>query len=262
MTTPTTPQNTAPTGTAPQNAAPPAVVRWQTAGDRGKRRTNEDAYDIHSGSTDDPLGDHAVAVVCDGLGGHTAGDVASKTAVDAFMSAYVAPKSAGGSTESVRKRLDRALEAANQAIWQAVADKPELGNMGTTLTACAVTRDGVEWVSAGDSPLYLVRVSSPTRCKALNTRHNEPHNANRLTSCLLGDRIPIICQSGDPVPIRPDEIILIASDGLDTIGSRTIIRVLKENQGPDAAAQLVATVLAKRKLKQDNISVVLTGAGL
>lgn len=137
--------------------------------DVGLRRTdNEDAFFI-----DDDLGLYAVA---DGLGGHAAGEVASRTALEVFASHVerhraelqrvtlaLSPGIANTHTlppdvlEPVQGVLEAAVELANQAVWDLSRRDPLYAGMGCTLTAVAVMGPKAAMVHVGDSRLYLTR---------------------------------------------------------------------------------------------------------
>ena len=158
----------------------------------GAREVQQDEHGLIDGATLDPDGRHPVVIVADGMGGHAGGEMASRVAVRAFMDAYDLDGAPAG-------RLRAGLDAANRAIDAAVCENLSLDGMGTTLVAGAVTTDGLEWISVGDSPLYLYRGG---RLKRLNEDHSmapiiealresDPEtargmNPNKLRSALVG----------------------------------------------------------------------------
>ena len=105
------------------------------------RPNNEDAfYPEHDGGASDRL----LAAVADGMGGHTGGEVASRTAVACAVNTEGSPR-------------DR-IEAANQAVMTAVLDAPDLAGMGTTFTLAQLDPGGrLTLGHVGDSRAYLLR---------------------------------------------------------------------------------------------------------
>lgn len=123
---------TAPPGGLPQRSS------WYT--DRGRRSVNQDAVVVRTLSDGRDL-----AAVCDGMGSHAEGGVASHIALEAMVAAL-----SGGS------RLQEAVEGANEAVLAAAAEAPEREGMATTLVA--VLREGTHYEIAniGDSRAYRI----------------------------------------------------------------------------------------------------------
>ncbi|MEQ1615858.1 MAG: protein phosphatase 2C domain-containing protein, partial [Hyphomicrobiaceae bacterium] len=119
-----------------------------TATSQGARRYQEDAAGFFPGARSVAS---LLAVLADGMGGHAGGATASRLVLDTFMECF----NASGAAMPVR--LGAALDAANAAIAQIVSETPGLSGMGSTLVGAAFGPDGLEWISVGDSPLYLYR---------------------------------------------------------------------------------------------------------
>ena len=199
------------------------------------------------------VGQHLL-VLADGMGGHAAGDVASSLAVTGFCSAFEAP----GMPEEPNERLMAALEAANYAIHDRVAAEPELTGMGTTLVAAVVEGRELRWVSVGDSPLWLVRDGEIRR---LNANHSvagelaeqvaagemtaaeaaEAPGRAMLFSALLGENIDLVDIPEAPVRLESGDVIMIASDGVETCSLEELIGIVGGRD--DAAAELVDQIL-------------------
>ena len=113
--------------------------------------TASDVGNLRDNNQDDLLVvDGALFVVADGMGGHVAGEVASREAVDTMRSAYGSP----GSSDDLRQ----AVRQANAAVWQRGEDDPSYRGMGTTVTAVAVLDgDRLAVANVGDSRTYLLR---------------------------------------------------------------------------------------------------------
>ena len=226
-------------------------LTWTTATAIGKREHNEDTFRWRHAPGLALDGDHPVAVVCDGLGGHAYGEVASATAADAFMQAYLTGSPAGA---TVPERLLTAFHAANDAIRERCEQEPKLYDMGTTLTAAVLTAEGLWRISVGDSPL---RVWSHRNgeLRQLSRRHNVAGNPHRLSSALQGWEIAEIDAPAHAAPLHKDDAVILASDGLDTLSAETISAIAAADSdlpGSNLAWSLIEAVIAADKERQDN----------
>jgi len=219
-------------------------------------------------------GPHAAAltaVLADGMGGHAGGALASSTACKVFLDSYMA--SAG----EVPARLDDALRRANAAIGGCVEENPALDGMGCTLIGTVFGPAGVEWVSVGDSPLFLLRHGEIV---LLNEDHSLAPEIDKLAaagrmtwedakadprrhflrSALTGADMDLIDRSHRPLALEPGDVVILSSDGIHTLSEPDILRVVNETvaRGPDAVADaLLAAVEAGGDIYQDNTTVVV-----
>jgi protein phosphatase len=248
---------------------------------KGARGYQEDAARVQAGpgSLDSPAAeqqgsaDQLTAVLADGMGGHAGGALASNTACRVFLRAY---EMAVG---EVRIRLSEALQLANAAIAACVDDNPALNGMGCTLVGAVFGPAGLEWVSVGDSPLFLVRRGeifllnedhslAPEIDKlaaagkmSWEDAHADPRR-HFLRSALTGSDIDLIDRSRSPLALEPGDVVLICSDGIHTLTHADILRVTVERaaEGPEAVADaLLAAVDAAGDIYQDNTTVVAVG---
>ena len=208
----------------------------------GKREYQEDSFgllDERDLGLDDS--EHAVLLVADGMGGHVGGAIASDLLCKTFVEAY--PLSSG----PIVDRLRTCLEEANGAIAAAVAQNPALDSMGSTLVAVVVASGGLHWISVGDSPLWLFREGQLSRLNADHSmapvladlvaagrmtaeqaaRHPSQHS---LRSVVMGDEMPLIDVSAQPVALERGDRVVLASDGLLTLDEQEIADVLKKKQ--------------------------------
>lgn len=211
------------------------------------------------------------AALADGMGGHAGGALASSTACHTFLRAF--ETSAG----DVKARLDEALTLANAAISQCVEENPALSGMGCTLVGTVFCADGLHWVSVGDSPLFLVRKGEIV---LLNEDHSLAPEIDKLAaagkiswqsarsdprrhflrSALTGTEIDLIDRSQRPLALEPDDVIVLASDGIQTLEQAQILRVVEDHasRGPEAIAKaLLRAVEAAGDVYQDNTTVVV-----
>src|SRR5580700_6669983 len=120
------------------------------------RKNNEDnfGYDLR----------HGIFVVCDGMGGQQAGELASKIAVDTVLDYFGQDHSTapvgGAGFEGVSQRavsLATAIQMANQAIHESGARDINHAGMGSTIVAAAVDGNLFSIANVGDSRIYLIR---------------------------------------------------------------------------------------------------------
>jgi serine/threonine protein phosphatase PrpC len=224
---------------------------WTTATAIGKREKNEDTFRWRHAPGLALDGDHPVAVVCDGLGGHAHGEVASDAAADAFMLAYLTDSPAGS---TVPERLFAAVHAANDAIRERREQNVKLHGMGTTLTAAVLTAEGLWRINVGDSPLWAWS-RQDGELREIGKRHNVPGHPNRLSSALQGWDIAEIEAPVHATPLRKDDAVIIGSDGLDTLDAETIREIAAADAGlpiSNLAWSLIEAVIAADSKRQDN----------
>lgn len=241
----------------------------------GKRRRQEDDWGVHVEPPTVEGGAHLLAVLADGMGGAPAGDRASRTVVAAFLDHYVRH------AEPARQRLELAAWGANDAVADAVAEDAALNGMGATLVAALCFEDRVEWLSVGDSYLYLCRGAQLTRINPLHTyaatldamaeRGEISHRTAlmhpdrpALTSVVMGWQMEQVAQG--EVALQRGDVLVLASDGLDTLADDEITTLCEEGAGGDAPARRIADALLSRveihaKPHQDNATIIVVLPG-
>ncbi|MDD9921657.1 MAG: protein phosphatase 2C domain-containing protein [Boseongicola sp.] len=247
-------------------------IRFDVASvlNRGRRDYQEDAI-----ATDFPMGaDFGYAVLSDGMGGHAAGDVASKIVVtEVFSELKFQSSDIDSFKENVSNVLETAAVSANACMAAHTTSNPDTAGMGATLVAPVFVRDTLYWISIGDSPLYLFREGS--LCQ-LNEDHSlGPHidymvragmmsedvgrnhpDRNALTSVLIGETIERIDCPANPFNVADGDIFVVASDGLQFLSNRQIRKILRENRdqkSANIADLLLAELQSLNDPEQDNI---------
>jgi PPM family protein phosphatase len=253
------------------------------AATRGARDYQEDAavfwpspmlVPAMAGGNGDSPGDDTgagIAVLADGMGGHAGGALASRMVCEAFVSV------AAESGDETNTRLLSALDAANAAVATKIAENPLLAGMGSTLIGALFGRDGVAWISVGDSPLYLFRRGevailnedhslAPELDRLVEAGHLTADEARRdprrhmLRSAVTGDEIDLIDVSANPLALEPGDYVVLASDGVATLDRHEIARVIHgyAHDGPEAVARaLIRAIEAVREPHQDNATVLV-----
>lgn len=121
-------------------------IHYATISETGKRRNNEDAFRIAED------GNRWLAVVCDGMGGHAMGEVASETVSDAIADYWKEHTEEPDSEEKVKKACAHAMRALDKK-----SDSLNHCQMGTTMVMASIEGDTVTIAHVGDSRCYLQR---------------------------------------------------------------------------------------------------------
>lgn len=234
----------------------------------GLRKRQEDSHAIDAAGVKGTLSD-LFCVVCDGMGGHAGGQVASRTAVNAALQAMQNPKKA-----KPADRLIAALTEANVAVGKRVKADADLAGMGATFLAVLVSEGRIYWISVGDSPLFMYSSKGLRRLNAdhsFRTQLDEQAkrgeitredalrhpNRNALISAVMGDKLKVY-DVGD-ISVRPDSRLILASDGIDTLTDAEIESIVEQHLDAEPRVlqeALLKAVRIREKPKQDNTTVI------
>ena len=254
--------------TAGTSARPSSDVSYDIAWDQiqGRRKAQQDCAVCIPMDVSQHL-----LVLADGMGGHTAGDVASSAAVTSFCGAFEAP----GMPEEPNERLKAALEAANFALYDQIAAAPELAGMGTTLVAAVVEGRELRWVSVGDSPLWLIRDRAIRRLNADHSVAEElaervatgemttaeavmSPGGSLLLSALQGGDVDLVDIPEAPERLEPGDVVIVASDGAETCSLDELIALVgAEHSAEDMVSRILAEVEGHQSVYQDNATLIV-----
>ncbi len=223
---------------------------------QGVREKQEDCYGFCAlGSGPNAA---LLLALADGMGGHARGEVASALAVDTFLRRFD-PRPAG-----VRSGMLDALQQANTEIGQETARRGgSFAEMGTTFVGVLFHRDELHWISVGDSPLFLCRGGALQR---LNEEHvvqpvsTGSGDSAALTSALVGGKIPYIDAPEKALRLEPGDVVVCASDGINSIPLSSIVNkimVHADLSAAELAEKLIQAVEAERKSSQDNLTITV-----
>ena len=121
--------------------------------DKGRvRPTNQDIYRIEAC----PDRDSALVLVCDGMGGANAGNVASRFAAECFVEEAKSALETGADEMTRHETLRRALDRANDTVFGLAGRQPEFRGMGTTLVSAFVQGRDASIMNVGDSRAYIM----------------------------------------------------------------------------------------------------------
>jgi protein phosphatase len=227
------------------------------------REANEDAVAYVLPAPSDLAGNHRMlAVVADGMGGHAAGEVASRIAADTVMRLYTR---LGGSPPEV---LAACLAEANRLICERSEAEAACAGMGTTCTVLAVRNDTAFLAHAGDSRAYLLRdgrlrqisedhslVAQLVRDGAITEEEaiRSPQRHVIVRALGLEPSVkPYISRKG--VRLQAGDALVLCSDGLsDLVDDETIATTIARLPPAEACQELLNQALAAGGT--DNISV-------
>ena len=239
---------------------------------QGSRDYQEDAV-----IADFPVGaEFGMVVLADGMGGHAAGDVASKTVVtEVFRHLKFRSDSIPYQGTNIPALLGEAATAANLATMRHIAKHPDAAGMGATLVSTVFVDNRLYWMSIGDSPLFHFRngkLSQLNEDHSLSpqidflveagmmdaeTGRNHP-NRNCLTSVIMGEDIAKKDCPAEPFEIKQGDIFIVASDGLQYLQDTQIEKILHKNRKErctEIARALLTSVEALKDPDQDNVTI-------
>ena len=229
--------------------------------DIGRRRTSNQDFIYAS---DQPVGALAnLLIVADGMGGHNAGDFASRYTVETMVD-YIEK------AEENRPipLLSSAIHQANDFVMEKAREDRSMEGMGTTVVA-ATMKDGYLYVAnVGDSRLYLIDqeieqittdhslVEEMIRVGELQRKDARSHPDRNIITRAVGVRAPVKIDFFD-VKLEKGDIVLLCSDGLtNMVEDDDIFRIVKKSGSLEETAKHLVNEANKNGGK-DNISVVL-----
>lgn len=252
-------------------------------------RSREPRYDVASGisqgardyqedaiTADFPVGAEAgFVVLADGMGGHAAGDVASKIVLTEVYSELKFHYADVDAFESRAPEILRGVaDLANDSLRHHAETHPETEGMGATLVVPALVENRLWWISIGDSPLFLYRNG---RLSQLNEDHsmapqidfmvqaglldaetavNHP-DRNCLVSVLMGSAIAKVDCPARPCELKAGDIVVCSSDGLQFLSNAQIEKLLakyRKHRSTEIAERLLDELHRQADPDQDNIS--------
>jgi protein phosphatase len=241
-----------------------ALVHYAAAAvtDRGRKRpSNEDAFGFSV--------EHGVYVVCDGMGGAAAGEIASSLAVDEALRLLTGRS---GSSTPLEQAAEQAICAANEAIYSRAQRNYKLSGMGTTMVGIMAEESRVLVFNVGDSRCYRLRRRVLEQITLDHSLVEEQVRMGRMThaEALRSPMRNVITRAlGTQVCVTPDlfdltaepgDLFLLCSDGLTRELTDPLIESMIGADLPldEICARLV--VAAKKAGGHDNITCILVRA--
>lgn len=230
-------------------------LTWASMTDVGRvREHNEDSVMPEPGTG--VVSKRLVAAVADGMGGHAAGEIASRTAIEAATSMRGSPV--------------RRVQAANLAVIETAALQPRLAGMGTTLTLAMITPDGaVDMAHVGDSRAYRLSggvleqittdhsyVAEMIEAGQLTPREAEDHPYRSVVTRAIGLDAGVVVDS-HKFKLGAGDRLLLCSDGLTSMVNDPTIQSILGSAIP--LSEITAALIDAANLADgaDNITVVV-----
>lgn len=203
-----------------------------------------------------------LVVVADGMGGHSAGEVASQMAADVVCRLYYASK------DEPAAALRHAVEEANRRIHEAAAADESKHGMGTTCTTLALCGATAYAAHVGDSRLYMLRagqlyqlsedhsaVNEMVKLGIITKEQARTHEDKNVILRALGTNPEVEVSVLDPFAVRVGDRYLLCSDGLhDLVLEDEIASLLSGSEDIHAAGERLIA-MAKERGGHDNITV-------
>jgi protein phosphatase len=226
-----------------------------------RRSVNEDCFALAA--------DLGLYLVADGMGGHTAGQLASRLATAGTVEAL---RKVAGTDASLTEKLRYCVAAANRSVFDTAQAKPELAGMGTTLVAVLAGTGRVALAHVGDSRAYLIRagrirqLTDDHSLVAELVRRNEitpvaarGHPHRHVLTRALGVRRVVEADLAELTPAEGD-VIVLCSDGLtglvdDGEIAAEVAREARDGNLDEVCGRLVD--MANERGGEDNITVAL-----
>ena len=239
------------------------MIRAWGVTDKGVIRSqNQDGYYLNV------LSEHlAVGVVCDGMGGARAGNIASLIAVETFVDTLknLRPEQ----EEAPAAALDRAAAAANEAVFRRACTDPDCRGMGTTMVAVLIVEDAAYLLNIGDSRAYHIDADGITRLTRdhsvvedmvargdITPEQARTHPRKNLITRALGAEERIRADLYER-QLKSGDFLLLCSDGLTNIVTdQEILYEVLHGGETEACCQRLLDIALSRGAP-DNVTAVL-----
>jgi protein phosphatase len=234
-----------------------------------QRQHNEDTFLVQP--------DAQLFLVADGMGGHAAGEIASKIAAETISEFIITTKEDDGTwphayDERYRRstnRLMTALRLANTRVLEAMRKDARLRGMGTTVVASLIDGDLASIAHVGDSRAYLIRggqmsritndhswVFEQVQAGMLTEAEAEKHPLRNVITRALGGALTVNPEASE-YQVRESDTILLCSDGLTgMVPEEEILRIVTENENVQEACRALID-FANARGGYDNVTAIL-----
>lgn len=233
-----------------------------------KRQNNQDAF-CALGGPDAPEGCNGLIAVADGMGGHSAGEIASSMAIDLLLAELRRTHRKSKRNSGTGPDLKTVVQHIGGRLHRE-SMRPNQKGMGTTLTAVALANDSINVAHIGDSRAYLLNngvlrqltrdhswVSDQVAAGLMDPIEAINHPRRNVLTQALGPRQDVEIDSSN-VQVEAGDVVIVCSDGLYTLLSdMEIATVVSQNNPQNACEQLVQ--VANSRGGNDNVTAVVMG---
>ncbi|HEY4640449.1 MAG TPA: Stp1/IreP family PP2C-type Ser/Thr phosphatase [Thermoanaerobaculia bacterium] len=238
-----------------------------------QRQHNEDSYLVAD--------EAKLFLVADGMGGHAAGEIASRIAVDSISEFILHTKEDDGTwphayDEHFKRstnRLMAAVRLANTRVLEAMRKDARLRGMGTTVVACLADGDTMSVAHVGDSRAYMIRnnqlqritndhswVFEQVQAGMLTEAEAEKHPLRNVITRALGGALQVSPDASE-IEVKEGDVFLLCSDGLTgMVPEDEILKVVTQSNGDLEKACQKLIEEANERGGLDNVTAILVKA--
>lgn len=222
------------------------------------RKNNEDFYFVNESKN--------LYILADGMGGHLAGERASKMATDIIVSDFEKSKEIE-SIEDAIEILSSSIRDANREIFKSSEENEDYRGMGTTVSAGVILGDVLVYSNVGDSRIYKINrdmeqitiddsfVNYLIEIGEITEEEAKVHPKKNVLTKAMGTTADLDV-SVNTLKMEKGDIFLFCSDGLtNMVSDEEIFKVIKENTPEDARDKLITLALENGGM--DNITFIL-----
>jgi PPM family protein phosphatase len=238
-----------------------------------QRQHNEDSYLVAD--------EAKLFLVADGMGGHAAGEIASRIAVDSISEFILHTKEDDGTwphayDEHFKRstnRLMAAVRLANTRVLEAMRKDARLRGMGTTVVACLADGETMSVAHVGDSRAYMIRnnhlqritndhswVFEQVQAGMLTEAEAEKHPLRNVITRALGGALQVSPDASE-IEVKEGDVFLLCSDGLTgMVPEDEILKVVTQSNGDLEKACQKLIEEANERGGLDNVTAILVKA--
>lgn len=209
-------------------------------------------------------------ILADGMGGHSAGEVAAKEAVEYLYALFIDEDLAATSLDEGLLFFEEAFDKINLRIYQQGQQDEELRGMGTTLCALFLQPQGAVLTHVGDSRIYRLRdsqlmqltedhslVNEMIALGASKSRSAETFSYKHILTRAIGTH-PTVEATLSTISVEPHDLFMLCSDGLTNyVNDEQIGKILEREDSLQQRGEALI-LLAKNQGGGDNITLILT----